>query len=354
MGKLATCKWFTDNYTRGYWNGSWEPGVSDTIFKASRSNVYSSSNKVINYNDLLNPEVYYTYDGNSFGATTNKCLEQTDITNLMRPTNFTVDITRKINSNNSVSIYFINTDFDSTAAAISDNYPIKIEVDINNYVYKVNVSYQSISDGYGVINHSGTTSVNNSIIITKVSVYRPNAMAQYIVKPQITFNHSSGLSIGISGQAEKFATVGSVIANYVPDGAGGDNTGGDNTGGDNTGGDNTGGNTGGNTGSGTPLVIQSHWYSVYDYLYEVLQNPNYGEIFTNYYSVYGKVVSSGDIESEYGQQLIILDSSDSNSCKDAVRKLVGKYVVLYGKPEAKHYSPTFIALEIIASGDYLV
>ncbi len=124
MGKLATFKWFTDNYTRG----SWEAGVSDNMFNTSRSNVSATSNKAINYNDLLNPSSY-SYNSNTIGATTNKCVEQTDINNLMRLTNFTVDITKNSKSNGTTDICFTNTYFDSNAAAITV-YPIKLNVTI--------------------------------------------------------------------------------------------------------------------------------------------------------------------------------------------------------------------------------
>lgn len=203
--KIATFKWFTDNYTRG----SWEAGVSDNIFDTSRANVSANSNKAINYNDLLNPHNYSI----NIDATTDQCVCEDDIKRLMRDTYFIIDITFD-NRINETILYFTNTDFDTGPETISSGYPIKLDVTINDFrTEKVSVNYQGAGTNFSMrINES-----IYSIKINKVSVYRPNKTSQYIIKPQITFNYATGLSVSIGEQALKFATVGSEIDNYIPD-----------------------------------------------------------------------------------------------------------------------------------------
>ena len=205
--KIATFKWFTDNYTRG----SWEAGVSDNIFNTSRTNVSATSNKAINYNDLLNPQ-YYNYNGNNIRVTTNQCVCENDIINLMRVASFEIDITSDYHSATGGNIYyFTNTNFDQGSIAIS-GYPIKLDVTIGNITYNnVDIDYEN----WFSIQQNSSESV---VKINKVSVFRPNDTAPYIIKPQITFNYATGLSISIDEQAAKFATVGSEIDNYTPDG----------------------------------------------------------------------------------------------------------------------------------------
>jgi hypothetical protein len=241
--KLATFKWFTDNYTRG----SWEYGVSDNMFDTSRDNVSATSNKAINYNDLLNPS-FYSYNGYNIGATTDQCVCEKDIINVMRDISFVIDITFDYHSATGKNIfYFTNTYFDIGPAAISrGGSPIKLDVTIGNTTYNnVNIDYEnwfSIQQNF-----------ESDIKINKVSVYRPNDTEKYILKPQITFNYATGLSVSIGeqAQAKKFATVGSEIENYTPDG----NSGGGTTG---------GGTTGGGTKEERTLTIDSSWKSIDD------------------------------------------------------------------------------------------
>lgn len=313
MGRIATFKWFTDTYTRG----SWESGVSDNMFSTSRTNVSATSNKAINYNDLLNPSSY----GNTIGATANKCVEQTDITNLMRPTNFTVDITIKHNVTNSTggTIYFTNTDFDSTAASLGNSgYPIKLEVKINGTTTynDVNIGYQGAGGGgdyYHVINYSLPVS---SIAINKVSVFRPNTIAPYIVKPQITFNYDTGLSVSVSGQAANFATVGSEISNYVPGSGGGSGT------------------------TGRVLTINSSWKSTD----EAEDNG------LSFEMCWGYVASKEDstvylIENpESGTAIYVEDDNKE------IGKYIGKYIVFYGETIDLSV-PLFLSYEVRDWGD---
>lgn len=203
--KIATFKWFTDNYTRG----SWEAGVSDNIFDTSRSNVSANSNKAINYNDLLNPHNY----SRNIDATTDQCVCEDDIKRLMRDTYFIIDITFD-NRINETILYFTNTDFDTGPEIISSGYPIKLDVTINDFrTEKVSVDYQGAGTNFSMRFNESIYSIK----INKVSVYRPNKTTSYIIKPQITFNYATGLSVSIGEQALKFATVGSEIDNYIPD-----------------------------------------------------------------------------------------------------------------------------------------
>lgn len=215
--RLSTFKWFTDNYTIGTWGS----GVNN-IFDISRSNVSATSNKAINYSDLLNPNNYDNED-----LITNKCLREIDFDfgNLMRETSFEVDIIFD-NSTGGTILYFTNTYFDSNPEVISSDYPIKLEVTINNSnPISVNVDYQGDGgkDFEMLINEP-----IESIKINKVSVYRPNKTSPYIIKPQITFNYATGLpKVTFDSQAAKFATLGSEINNYKPGGV--DDGGGGNT-----------------------------------------------------------------------------------------------------------------------------
>lgn len=317
MGKLATFKWFTDNYTRG----SWEAGVSDNMFNTSRSNVSATSNKAINYNDLLNPSSY----GNSIGTVASQCLEQTDITNLMRQTNFTVDITTESNANGTVNIYIICTDFDSTATSLgSGSYPIKLEVTINsnttNTTYNVNVGYPGVNDASSfVINHQSTVS---SIIINRVSVFRGNTTAPYIVKPQITFNYATGLSVSVSGQAANFATVGKAITNYIPG---------------------TGGNIGGGSGSGNTgkvLTINSSWKSTDEAEDNGLSfEMCWGYVASKEYSTVYLIENP-----ESGTAIYVEDDNKE------IGEYIGKYIVFYGETIDLSV-PLFLSYEVLDWGD---
>jgi hypothetical protein len=312
MGRIATFKWFTDTYTRG----SWESGVSDNMFSTSRANVSATSNKAINYNDLLNPSSY----GNTIGATANKCVEQTDITNLMRPTNFTVDITKNAKVNGTIDIYIICTDFDSTATSLgSGSEPIKLEVIISNgavnTTYNVNVNYPGTNNNAAtsyVINNAPSSSVR----INRVSVFRGNTIAPYIVKPQITFNYGTGLSVSVSGQAANFATVGSEISNYVPGSGGGSGT------------------------TGRVLTINSSWKSTD----EAEDNG------LSFEMCWGYVASKEDstvylIENpESGTAIYVEDDNKE------MGEYIGKYIVFYGETIDLSV-PLFLSYEVRDWGD---
>jgi hypothetical protein len=206
--KLATFKWFTDTYTRG----TWEAGVSSTIFNTSRTNVSATSNKLINYNDLYTPSVYYyDYDGEigTITAVANQCVTQGQIDSLMRKNNYTLAFQKGTSGN---VLYIKMTDLD-TSAGIPPNNTIKIRIKINNTsVYDVDVSVMS-GDVY-TLNYSTTI---NYVSIIGVSVFRPSTSTSYIVKPRIHVNFTSNLNgaMYIEDQATLFSYINIAIPNFV-------------------------------------------------------------------------------------------------------------------------------------------
>jgi hypothetical protein len=79
--KLATFKWFTDTYTCG----TLDLGISETIFNYP---YYTTSDKVINYKDLINPNDYkgnasISNSTNFVDGENNKCILQSHIKELI-------------------------------------------------------------------------------------------------------------------------------------------------------------------------------------------------------------------------------------------------------------------------------
>lgn len=279
--KIATFKWFTDNYTRG----TWEEGVSDNMFNTSNTNVSATSNKAINYNDLRNPS-FYSYNGYNIGATTNQCVCEKDITNVMRDISFVIDITFDYHGATGKNVfYFTNTYVDTGPAAINrGGSPIKLDVTIGNTTYNnVNIDYENW--------FSIQQNLEYDIKINKVSVYRPNDTEKYILKPQITFNYATGLSVSIGEQAEKFATVGSEIDNYIPEGNSGGGTTEDET-------------TGGGTTTERVLTIDSTWKSIDDVV-------AYGDSGFSFIKCWG-YIHSGDL----GDNIYVISSPESGASID--------------------------------------
>lgn len=313
--KLATFKWFTDTYTRG----TWESGVSSTIFNTSRSNVSSTSNKLINYNDLYTPSVYnYDYDGEigTITAVANQCVTQGQIDSLMRKNNYTLAFQKGTSGK---ELYIKMTDFE-TGPAIPPNSTIKIRIKINNTsVYDVDIHLNLpgyISEEVYTLNYS---SVINYFSIIGVSVYRPNTSTPYIVKPRIYVNYTSNLNgaISIADQATLFSYIEAEIPNFV-----------------------SGSSSGGGGTTVRVLNINSSWKTTDEaedsgMSFELCWGYVDSKVDTNVYLITNPLTGTG-----------IYVEDDNKEIGD----LVGKYIVFFG--ETLDISvPLFLAMEVRDWGD---
>ena len=315
--KLATFKWFTDTYTRG----TWETGISSTIFNTSRTNVSSTSNKLINYNDLYTPSVYnYDYDGEigTITAVTNQCVTQVQIDSLMRKNDYTLAFQK---STSGTELYIKMTDFD-TSPAIPPSGTIKIRIKINNTsVYDidvdVNLDNNNVNRESYTVNYS---SVINYVSIIGISVFRPNTSTPYIVKPRIYVNFTSNLNgeISIADQATLFSYINEEIPNFV------------------------GGNSGSGGTTGNVLTIESSWKST-----EQAKNSGLSfELCWGY--VDRKEDTSVYMLKDPVTGTYIYVEDDNKEMGD----LVGKYIVFFGETiDIDLSTPLFLSYEVRDWGD---
>lgn len=210
--KLATFKWFTDTYTCG----SLDSGISETIF--NNYNDYITSNKAINYKDLINPNEYSGSIANNTnfvnGEGNTKCILQSHIKELFKKNNFNFTVAFQkstiidygnvdgVGGKNKDFLYvtmlgsFVNTDF------LPPDNIIKIKIiiyesdtDVNGKPHIVYVSCESLSDVYTVRDYSTIYRVE----IVGVSVFRPNGINNDVIfQPNIKYYYTINLRDYIS------------------------------------------------------------------------------------------------------------------------------------------------------------
>ena len=234
--KIATFKWFTDTYTCG----SLDSGISETIF--NNYNDYITSNKAINYKDLINPNEYSGSIANNTnfvnGEGNTKCILQSHIKELLINNliyKFEIGFQKNKLSQGEHSgkdiLYMKMLGVFNTADAPPD-YKMRIKI----------IIYESDTDGGieiantvggtvggavggtvggagGILNPAGKSYtvdvpfsssdyayiINTNIYrveIVAVSVYRPDIYTSYIIEPQIEYDYTSNL-IGLISAANK-------------------------------------------------------------------------------------------------------------------------------------------------------
>lgn len=224
--KLATFKWFTDTYTCGAED---DLGITQTIF-----NSYSAtSNKAINYKDLITPNEY----SGSIADNTNfvndegnkKCILQSHIKELLINLNYKFEIgfqKNKLSKGEHAGkdiLYMKTIGIFNTGDAPPD-YKLRIKIiiyesDTDGGIEMTNTVGGTVGGAGGIVNLGGksytvdipfasneyTYIINTNIYrveIVAVSVYRPNIYTRHIIQPQIEYDYTFDLK-GLISAANK-------------------------------------------------------------------------------------------------------------------------------------------------------
>jgi hypothetical protein len=210
--KLATFKWFTDTYTCG----SLDSGISETIF--NNYNDYITSNKAINYKDLINPNEYSGSIANNTnfvnGEGNTKCILQSHIKELFKTNNFIFTVafqktTRFCyepgdeggNGEWKDFLYVTMLGFVAADFLPPDNI-IKIKIiiyesdtDVNGKPHILYINCESLTDVYAVRDYT-----IYRVEIVGVSVFRPKngIYNDVIIQPNIKYYYTINLRDYIS------------------------------------------------------------------------------------------------------------------------------------------------------------
>lgn len=271
--KLATFKWFTDTYTCG----TLDLGISDTIFNYP---YYTTSDKVINYKDLVSPD---NYDGSisnrtNFvdGENNEKCILQSHIKELINNKEiYTYKIgfqkTELLSGNHfgNDCLYVKMIDFALNLNSAPPDYKIKIKIIIydendDGTSHTVNIPFSTTEEDYTYV----IVPKINRVEIVGVSVYRPkynDSYYDFIIQPHIEYSYTLNLRDYISAANKKYdgdfngskITRGGRIDIFV---SGSDTPGtGDNSGGSGESGDS---DSSGDSTTQKDLVILDNWINL--------------------------------------------------------------------------------------------
>lgn len=196
--KLATFKWFTDTYTCGATlDGTLDLGIFNYPY-------YTTSDKVINYKDLIEPDYYGTSiaDNTNFvDGENNKCILQSHIKELIVNDDYytyKIGFQKTVLNNDKHCLYVkmigigsvINED------GVPPDYKIKIKIIIYDSDNKgtshiVNIPYSTENYTYIIVPNI------NRVEIVGVSVYRHRNYG-FIIQPHIEYSYTLNLRDYIS------------------------------------------------------------------------------------------------------------------------------------------------------------
>lgn len=217
--KLATFKWFTDTYTCG----TLDLGISDTIFNYP---YYTTSDKVINYKDLVKPDDYknnasISNSTNFVDGENNKCILQSHIKELINNDEiYTYKIgfqKTELLSGNYLGydcLYVKMIDFFLNSNNTPPDNKIKIKIIIydsenNETSHTVNIPFATTDKDYTYI----IVPDINRVEIVGVSVYRQKyaidntdnySYNDFIIQPNIEYSYTYNLRDYISAAKKDY------------------------------------------------------------------------------------------------------------------------------------------------------